>query len=262
AFDLAPDSLEIITDLAHFYIRNKQTDRAIQIINTVPDDRKQASHYELMGLVYFQAGRMQDAETAYKKALEKEPNRSSSNVYLVGEIIQSGRLDEGLKKLDEMTKKNPFYASAYGAKAFIYQTQNKLEEAKQNYAQALKIDPNLDAAANNYAYILAEQGQDLEAALGWAQLARQKKPQNPYYAGTLGWTQYKLGRYVLARDQLQFAVSKEPDNAAIQYHLGMVYKETKQLAEAQTAFKKAINSPQDAKEKTLAQAALKEIGKP
>ena len=77
-----------------------------------------------------------------------------------------------------------------------------------------------------------------------------------------GWTQYKLGRYVLARDQLQFAVSKEPDNAAIQYHLGMVYKETKQLAEAQTAFKKAINSPQDAKEKTLAQAALKEIGKP
>src|SRR5262245_16062853 len=165
-----------------------------------------------MGLAYSQGGRLQEAEWAYKKALERDPNRSSSDVYLVGEYIQSGRPDEGLKKLDEMTKKNPFYASAYGAKGFIYQTQSKLELAKSNYAQALTIDPNLDTAANNYAYILAEQGQDLETALGWAQAARKKQPENAYYAGTLGWVQYKLGRYILARDQLEFAVSKEPDN--------------------------------------------------
>ncbi len=259
AVDLAPDSVEILTDLTQFYIRNKQTDRAIQKINTVPDDRKQAAHYELMGLAYSQGGKLPEAERAYKKALEKEPNRSSTGVYLVGVYLQSGRPDEGLKFLDELTSRNPNYASAYGAKGFIYQTQNKLEEAKQNYVKALKIDPNLDSAAINYAYILADQGQDLTTALEWAQMGRRKQPQSADAAGTLGWVQYKLGSYVPARDQLQFAVSREPDNPEFQYHLGMVYKETKQISEAQAALRKAISSPKEAKEKALAQQALKEI---
>lgn len=39
----------------------------------------------------------------------------------------------------------------------------------------------------------------------------------------------------------------------------MIYKETKQIAEAQAALRKAISSPKDAKEKALAQNALREI---
>ena len=106
---------------------------------------------------------------------------------------------------------------------------------------------------------MAEQGRDLDTALGWAQMARKKQPENPENADTLGWVQYKLGRYILARDQLQFAVSKEPDNPAFQYHLAMIYKETKQIGEAQAALRKAISSPKDSREKTLAQNALREI---
>src|SRR5262249_18286251 len=158
---------------------------------------------------------------------------------------KNGRTDEALKKLDEMTKKNPFHASAYGAKGFIYQTQDKLEEAKQSYAQALKINPNDDSAANNYAYILAEQGRDLDTALEWAQMARKKQPEKPDNANTLGWVHYKLGHYILARDQLEFAVSKQPDNPAFQYHLALIYKETKQIAQAQAALRTAIRSPND-----------------
>ena len=45
------------------------------------------------------------AEKAYKKALEKDPAGASSDVYLAVQYIQSGRLDEGLKELDELIKK-------------------------------------------------------------------------------------------------------------------------------------------------------------
>jgi len=259
AIELQPDSQEILTDLTLFYIRNKETERAIQRIKVVPDEKKLSFHYELMGLAYSQGGRLQDAERAYKMALEKDRNRSSSDVYLVGDYIKSGRMDDALQKLDQMTKKNPFYASAYGMKGFIYQVQGKLEEAKKNYVEALKIDPTNVDAANNYAVILAEQGQDLETALRWAQMARKTKPESPDNADTLGWVHYKLARYALARDQLQFAVSKQPDNPAFQYHLAMVYKETKQIVEAQNALRKAISSPGDYKEKGLAQTALKEM---
>jgi tetratricopeptide (TPR) repeat protein len=259
ALELQPESLEILQQLARFYIKQKQTDRAIQRINTIPDGKKQAVHYDLMGIVYSQGGRTQDAEKAFKMALQKDQNRKSSHIYLVDQYIKTGRLDEGLKQLDELIRMNPSNAGAYATKGLLYESQSKIENAKQNYEQALKVNPDLDFAANNLAYILVEEGRDLNAALGWAQIARKRSPENENAADTLGWVYYKLGNHVLARDQLQFALSKQPDNPVFQYHLAMIYKETKQINEAQSALKKAVGSPKDFKEKSLAQAALKDI---
>ena len=171
------------------------------------------------------------------------------------------RLVAGLKKLDEMVQKNPSNPSAFAVRGSIYESQGNIEEAKKSYAQALQIDPNSEVAANNLAYLVAENGGDLQSALGWAQAARKKQPQNPGIADTLGWIYYKLGNHVLARDQLQYAVSIEPGNGVFQYHLGMIYKANKQLSDAERAFRKAINIPKEFKEKNLAQAALKEIAK-
>lgn len=259
AIQLQPNSEEILRDVIQFYIRRKQTEQAIRTINNVPDDKKQAVHFELMGLTYFQAGKLQDSENAYKKAREKDPARTSSDVYLAVQYIQSGRLDEAQNALDQLIKKNPTNANAIAMKGLINENQGKVEEAKQNYNQALKIDPNYDPAANNLAYMLAEEGRDLETALGWARNARKRQPESPSAADTLGWVYYKLGNHVLARDQLKFAVSREPDNAVFQYHLAMIFRQTKQINEAQTALRKAVNNPKAFKEKPLAEAALKEI---
>jgi len=259
ASELQPDLQKGMQDLVQFYMRTKQTERAVQRINSVPDDRKQAFHYELLGLVYAQAGRYSDAEVSYKKALEKDPASTNSVGYLAALYIQSGRFAEGMNELDVLIKKNPSNAGAYTVKGMIDENQGRIESAKQNYIQALKIDPNYETAGNNLAFLLAEQGQDLNTALGWAQMARKKQPENPGIADTLGWVYYKLGNNLLARDQLQFAVGKQPDNAVFQYHLAMIYKGTKQIPEAQTALKKAVNSPKEFKEKSLPQAALKEI---
>jgi len=82
ALELQPNSQQLFSDLMLFYLRQKQPGRAIEKINAVPDDKKQASHYELLGHAYAESGKTQDAETAYKKALEKDPARTSSNIYL------------------------------------------------------------------------------------------------------------------------------------------------------------------------------------
>ena len=121
------------------------------------------------------------------------------------------------------------------------------------------MDPEYSTAGNNLAFILAEEGKDLNAALGWAQMARKNQPESPGIADTLGWVYYKLGSYLLARNQLEFAAGKQPDNAVYQYHLAMIYKETKQIPQAKSALNKALSSPKAFKERNLAQAALKEI---
>jgi len=259
AYELQPDSMSALKDLAEFYVRIKQPDRAIQKINSIPENKKQGFHYETLGTVYFQSNRLKDAESAYRKALEKDPASTTAVAFLASVYLQGGRFDEGLKELDILTTKNPSNAGAYTLKGMIQENQGKLEPAKQNYILALKADPNYATAGNNLAFIMAEQGQDLNVALGWAQMARRRQPDSPAIADTLGWVHYKLGSYVLARDQMQIAVAKQPDNPEFQYHLGLIYKGTKQIPEAQAALKKAVSSPKDFKEKSLAQAVLTEI---
>src|SRR5947199_390587 len=119
AIELQPDSPEALQALTQFYIRGKQTDRAIQAIDAVPDAKRQAFHHELMGLVFSQAGRPQDAEKAYKKALEKDPDRATTQAYLTADYIQGGRLDEALKELDEMIQKSGSNASLHSTKGFV-----------------------------------------------------------------------------------------------------------------------------------------------
>src|SRR4030095_2158013 len=90
ALELKPDSQDILRELTLFYIRGKQTDKAIQRINLIPNDKKQAVHYELLGVAYSQAGKPQDAENAYQKALEKDPSRTSAGIHLFENYIASG----------------------------------------------------------------------------------------------------------------------------------------------------------------------------
>src|SRR5262249_24933402 len=142
ALELQPESLEILRDLTLFYLRENQTDKAFQRLNTVADNKKQAIHFELLGLAYSQAGKQTEAEAAYRKGLEKDPSRIAGDVYLFSSYMQNGRVEDGLKKLDEIIKKTPSNTIAYGAKAQIYQGQGKVQEAKEIYVQALKADPN------------------------------------------------------------------------------------------------------------------------
>src|SRR5206468_13136326 len=166
-----------------------------------------------------------------------------------------------LQQVDELLKKDPSNASAYTTKGLIFMSKGNTDAAKENYTQSLKINPNSPVAANNLANILAEEGHDIESALKWAKTARRSAPDEPAMADTLGWIQHKLGTDVLAREQLQFAVSKQPDNPLYQYHLAMIYKATKQIREAEAALKKALSSKTTFKEKSLAETELIEISK-
>jgi tetratricopeptide (TPR) repeat protein len=258
ALELQPGSYPIARDLAQFYIGSKRPEIAIQRINSIPEGKKQAFHYELLGMAYSEAGRKREAEDAFKKAAQMDPD-ANADFYLAAEYIQSKRFDDGQRKLDELLKKNPFNASLYAAKGLIAENQGKIEDAKTNYSQALKIDANLALPANSMAYFFAEEGRELQTALQWAQTARRREPENPNYADTLGWVHHKLGNDVLARDQLQFAVAKQPDNPIYQYHLAMVYIATKQTAQAEALLKKALVSANPFPERPLAEAALKQL---
>src|SRR5262249_19111464 len=146
-------------------------------------------------------------------------------------------------------------ASVYAMKGVLYELQGSSVEAEHNYVLALQRDPATDLAANNLAFRLAEDGRDLSSALGYAQGARKHHPEDANIADTLAWVYYKMGTFRLAKESAEFAVSKEPRNGEFLYHLGLIYKATDQLKDAERALKTAVASPVAFRERKLAESA-------
>jgi predicted Zn-dependent protease len=183
--------------------------------------------------------------------------------------LGSGRKDDAIRLLDDLAKRTPSNASIFAMKAAVEKTQGNLAEAEVNYRKALEIDPTLDFAANNLAYLLVQDERDLQTAQTLAEGVRRRQPENPGVADTLGWIYFKKGLLVLARAQAQFAVDREPNNGVFQYHLGKIYmdiyresKESSQRVKAVEALKKAAGSSAEFPERELAKADLQELQKP
>jgi tetratricopeptide (TPR) repeat protein len=260
AFELDPQSTEAVRALTEFYLQQRQGSKAIQTINArVPDARKSGIHYELIAQANFNMERFQEAETALRAALQREPNRSSAYTALGQVYLKAGNLDKIPAQMDELLKVDPRASFAHVLSAFALQLQGKTPDALKRYKTALEIDPNNVFAANNLAYILAQRNEDLETAVKWAQVARKLDPENGAVADTLGWVYYKQGHYGLAREQFRFAVNKLPNSEEIWYHLGISHLKVYEFKEAEAALKRALASNRNFPERAQADSALAEV---
>lgn len=104
---------------------------------------------------------------------------------------------------------------------------NLLQELEQSseseicYVEALKYNPSNILALNNYAYLLAEDGRDLERAEQMSLRTLEAEPENATYLDTYAWVLYKLYRYDEALTYIERAIKVEPAPSDVLYeHAG------------------------------------------
>ena len=91
------------------------------------------------------------------------------------------------------------------------------------FERVLAIDSKAPIAANNLAWIYAENGGNLDVALQLAQTAFAAAPNSAEVADTLGWIYLRKELYPLAIKALDRAIELDPKNPTFQYHLGLAY---------------------------------------
>jgi tetratricopeptide (TPR) repeat protein len=84
--------------------------------------------------------------------------------------------------------------------------------AEALYRRALSIDPNLFAAQNNLAMLIASRGGDLGEAMTLSSAAVKLQPRQATLYDTMAFVQGKSGNYTAAADNMRTAISLEPDN--------------------------------------------------
>jgi tetratricopeptide (TPR) repeat protein len=123
----------------------------------------------------------------------------------------------------------------------IFSLQKEWDLAEQHYRKALEANPKFTPAANNLAYLLAEQEKNLADALRFASLASNLSPEDYRILDTLGWVYVKMGMYDQAIRTLTESLGHAPDNPTILYHLGIAYYKSGAAAQAEAKLKQALN---------------------
>ena len=96
-----------------------------------------------------------DTGALFGHALALDPTNVQALYGLGAHLVDTGRLDEGKRFLEEAIRLHPAYPEALGALAGIFDSQGKYAEAIRFYQAALKAQPNQEGALNNLAWLLA-----------------------------------------------------------------------------------------------------------
>ena len=161
-----------------------------------------------------------------------------------------------MAKLNDAAEADPKNQATLIVMGVLYEQRGDIPKARESYEQLLAINPRLAPATNNLAWIYSEYGGDKEKALQLAQLAKERAPDDPRISDTLGWILYKRGVYQRALALLTESAASLPDNPQVQYHLGMVYAQLGDQANARKSLNAAVGSPTDFQGKDEARKTL------
>ena len=224
ALERNPASLPALEMLLKLYARDGRTKEAVLRISSLVSQypRNAGLHY-LLALGYFELKDLRNSEASVRQAIGIDERTSGANALLGRISLRQGSVEQAIMSYRKEVEANPQKVANYMALESLYERQGNWEEAKKVSEAAHAIDPDSPLVANNLADLYLEHGGDINVALSLAQQAKQKMPDSPAVADTMGWAFYKVGSPELAVAQLSVAVKKAADNSMYQYHLGMAY---------------------------------------
>jgi tetratricopeptide (TPR) repeat protein len=167
------------------------------------------------------SGDLKTAESEYRKLIEVQPKGFELYVRLGETLRQQGQVQQAIEMLRRGQALAPTNAMANLQLAMTYESAGMRREALPLYENVLKTNSNDPLALNNLAFLLAEDGRDLDRALTYATRAKQQLPKEDNVSDTLGWVYLKKKLVDNALPIFKDLVKRNPDNSQYRYHLGM-----------------------------------------
>ena len=191
----------------------------------------------------------------YLAIAQREAKQSQQAVATFEEALHEAQLDE-----DDEVINAKFYFN-YGAAA---EQAGLYEKAADLLRKSIALDPANSAEAYNYVgYMWADHNMHLDEAEAMIKRALESEPNNASYLDSLGWVEFRKGKFDQAlSDLLRAAKTVERDDPVVFEHIGDTYLKLNRVREALDAWQKALVL--DPKNKTLAdkiEATKKTIGK-
>ena len=177
----------------------------------------------LLGAAHDRAGRLTEAEAAYRRVLATEPRSSEAALKLGLLLSRHGRDEEAIGILRTATAADPGLAVAHGALAAARHATGDLDAAAESAERALALAPDDRNFAANLAVIRNAQGRfAAAAALCRSALA---KGEEPTLLNTLGVALKEEGKLEEAAASFERAAALRPGFVEALYNLAAARKD-------------------------------------
>jgi len=191
------------------------------------------------GFHHHQAGRLQEAEDFYRRALKAAPNHPDA-LNLLGIVVNAdGHVDEAITLLQRAVKASPKNAEFSNNLGQVYKSADRLDDAIKAYRKAITIEPKYSDAHSNLGNALVASG-DAEKAIGHFQTALNIDPNNARAHYNLATTLSERGRNMAAIDSFRKVLVIAPDYAEAHNNLANSLIEQGALDDAYAHLKRAL----------------------
>ena len=173
--------------------------------NLLSDNPKAWVAYTNLGYIYRSVGKIENAISLYRKAIEIIPDDPNAYYNLANTYYDIGETEQAIELYRKTIKIDSHYVNAYNNLGLIYNNIGKTNEAIDLFRRAIQINP------------------------------RQAKT---YY--NLGLTYENIGNSEQAIELYRKAIEIDPHFSEAYYNLGNLYNKIAMPMEAVTLYKKAI----------------------
>jgi len=195
--------------------------------------------YNNLGIKRRQAGRLDEAITHYKKALEINPRYAEAHFNLGNAFVHVGQPKEAAAQYNQALQLHPRYPAAHANLGAALLEMGRVDEAVAHLREAIAIDPRNAAARGQLGGALARLGR-VEEAIVEFQSVLQLEPGSAVAENNLGNILLQSGRLEEAMSHLRQAVQIEETNPEAHYNLGNVFLRLQRHEEAVTSYSRAV----------------------
>ena len=230
--------------------------------------------------------RYDSAIAAYDRIPKDTPLQASIDIRKALNLNQLERIDEAQKLLDDVARQNPRdirpldalgtimrghkrYAEAIGyytraialidkpeqkhwsyfySRGTCYERLKNWGPAETDLRKALQLSPDEPLVLNYLGYTWIDQNRNLQQGLSLIEKAVRQKPDDGYIVDSLGWAQFRMGRYKDAVKYLERAVELRPEDPVLNDHLGDGYWRVGREREARFQWEQALTLSPEAED--------------
>ena len=164
-----------------------------------------------------------DAVKASEKALIYNPDNLDLLGYVAGCYFQMDEYDKAIETYEKTIALTDSanvekLSELFTGMGDVYSELKDTVKTVECYQRALELNPINSGALNNYAYYLAQRGQDLDHAERMAALAIKDEPDNANFIDTYAWVFFAKKDYEMALLYIKSAVEKDEDNHLLEHY--------------------------------------------
>ena len=256
-----PSKEEIINQAIKFHLQGnipEATKYYKYCISQSFNDPRIFSNY---GLILQDLGKLKEAESSIRKAIEIKPDYAEAHCNLGNILIRIGKLEEAESSTRKAIEIQPNFAIAHCNLGNIFKKFGKLKEAEVSTRKALELKPDFVDAISNLGAILSSMGK-LKEAKNYYQRAIQIEPDHAMAHYNTGNIFKKFGKLKEAKKYYQRAIQIEPDHTDAHINLGNIYRHNGNLKKALKYYQRAIQiKPDHANAHINLGIVLKDLGK-